>query len=464
MIILEHPLDIALSVLGVNRYNGNKRYRFSEYNVIIDEPEDGGKLFYNSVTMAVVFLTYDELAEIERNGFSGQDILYAGRFMIPETMDETANIEKLKKAVTQQKRRDIQHPTSYTILPTTSCNARCFYCYEIGRPQKVMTQDMAVKVAEYIIKRYVKGQRIRLYWFGGEPTVNIAAIDTICRMLSDAGVDFYSEMVSNGYLLTEENVKKGIELWHLTHVQITVDGTKDVYNKSKNYIYKNDPNPYERIMENIGTLASCGVGVDIRLNVGKHNFDDLSNLVDELVARFGYANNVVIYTMQIFECNMVEKRTDAEKEELFSMIDEINKKIEENGIGGNTLDRSYKNSMCGADDGHSILIAPDGHIGLCEHHTDDEFIGHIDELKMNFSVLQKWTEKMVKMDICEGCPLFSTCVKLKNCPEEGQCSIYERDMKVNKFRRRLQRYYEQAKFSQYYISQITGNNNNFITY
>jgi hypothetical protein len=55
-------------------------------------------------------------------------------------------------------------------------------------------------------------------------------------------------------------------------------------------------------------------------------------------------------------------------------------------------------------------------------------------------------------------------VKLVNCPEEGQCSSFERDMKINKFKRRLQRYYEQAKFSPYYISQITGKNNDYITY
>lgn len=464
MIILEHPMDISMSVLGINTFKVDKKYVFSPYNVILEEEDDGGYLIYNSVTMSVVFLTYDEYDTIEKNGFSGQDILYTGRFLIPENMNETANVEKLKKAVRTTHKRDIQHPTLYTILPTTSCNARCFYCYEIGKPQKVMSEEIAHKTADYIIERCVKGQKIRLYWFGGEPTVNIRAIDIICTRLSEAGVDFYSEMVSNGYLLTDENVKKGIELWRLTHVQITVDGTKDVYNKSKNYIYKNDPNPYERIMNNISTLAGYGVGIDIRLNVGKHNYADLSNLVDELIQRFGYASNVNIYTMHIFECNMVEKRTDDEKKELFECIDKINIKLEENGKGGNLLDRSYRAVMCGADDGRSLLIAPDGNIGLCEHHVDDEFIGHLDDIKIDYSMLKKWDEKMPTLDICHGCALFSTCVKLKNCPEEGQCSVFERDMKINKFKRRLQRYYEQAKFSPYYINQITGKNNDYITY
>lgn len=464
MIILEHPLDLSISVLGLNKFKKDKNYTFSEYNVILEQPDDDGYLIYNSVTMSAVFLTYDEYDAIKNNGFSGQDIMYEGRFIIPENIDETANIEKLKKAVLQQNRRDIQHPTSFTILPTTSCNARCFYCYETGRPQKVMTQETAEKVADYIIKKHKPNTNIRLYWFGGEPTVNIKAIDTICNRLREANVSYYSEMVSNGYLLNEENVKKGIELWNLKHVQITVDGTREVYNKSKNYIYKNDDSPYDRVMENIEIMAGYGIQIDLRLNVGPHNYIDLSNLVDELLLRFGYADNVNIYTMQIFECNMVNKRTDEERKLLFEMIDNINKQIEESGKCPKFLDRKYNMFMCGADDGRSVIIVPDGHIGLCEHHTDDEFIGHIDSPKIDFSVLQKWTEKLKKMDICEGCPLLSTCVKLVNCPEEGKCSEYERNMKVNKFKRRLQRYYEQAKFSSYYISQITGKNNDYITY
>lgn len=454
MIILEHPTDTALSILGIKKKKNGIEYKFSKYNIVLDEEIDEGVLIYNTITMACIFLTYEEYSELLDTLDAEDDLFYKSFFLVPADYDETAAIEKMKKKLEEQNKTDLQHPTSYTILPTTSCNARCFYCYEIGRPHKVMTEETAHKTATYIINHHNPNVETRLYWFGGEPTVNIRAIDIICKDLREAGVKYYSEMVSNAYLLNEENVKKGVELWNLRFVQITVDGTKDVYNKAKNYIYKDDENPYGRIMDNITTLIGYGVRIDIRLNIGTHNYEDITKLVDELLNRFGFAPNVRIYTMHIFECNMVKKRTDEEKEELFRLIDDINIRLEDGGQLTYGLDRTYKNTMCGADNGRSLLITPDGNIGLCEHHTDDEYIGHIDKVQMDWSVVKDWKTKMKRLDICDGCPLFTTCVKLKNCPEEGKCDIYERDMKVKKFYRVLQRYYENAKFAPYYLSQV----------
>lgn len=31
--------------------------------------------------------------------------------------------------------KEPEHTTTYTIFTTTDCNARCFYCYEMGRSQ-----------------------------------------------------------------------------------------------------------------------------------------------------------------------------------------------------------------------------------------------------------------------------------------------------------------------------------------
>jgi UTP--glucose-1-phosphate uridylyltransferase len=85
-------------------------------------------------------------------------------------------------------------------------------------------------------------------------------------------------MTSNGYLFDEKLVTKAVHSWNLEDIQITLDGTENVYNKTKNYIYKNT-NAFKRVIDNIGLLLKAGVRVMIRLNIGEHNKEDLYELV-----------------------------------------------------------------------------------------------------------------------------------------------------------------------------------------
>ena len=94
-----------------------------------------------------------------------------------------------------------------------------------------MSQEVALKVAKYI----AQSDSIALNWFGGEPLYNIKAIGTITNYLIVHNKEFHSEMTTNGYLFNETVVKKAKELWNLTGVQITLDGTEKIYNKTKNY-------------------------------------------------------------------------------------------------------------------------------------------------------------------------------------------------------------------------------------
>ena len=89
--------------------------------------------------------------------------------------------------------------TGYTIFPTTDCNARCFYCFELGRSRIKMSIETAQKVVQYI-KAHCGGKKVNISWFGGEPLFHQEAIDTICDGLRAEGVEFASTMVSNGYL------------------------------------------------------------------------------------------------------------------------------------------------------------------------------------------------------------------------------------------------------------------------
>lgn len=66
-------------------------------------------------------------------------------------------------------------------------------------------------------------------------------------------------MTSNGYIFNDELVEKAKNEWKLKNIQITLDGTRDVYNKAKNYYSENDSNIYNHagkyVNEDISSLS-----------------------------------------------------------------------------------------------------------------------------------------------------------------------------------------------------------------
>lgn len=72
-------------------------YRLMTY--VVQQPIDDGVLLYNTLTCSLVLLTL---------------------------------LKPAAKAI-----------TNYTILTTTGCNARCFYCYEKGTKPVTMTAETA---------------------------------------------------------------------------------------------------------------------------------------------------------------------------------------------------------------------------------------------------------------------------------------------------------------------------------
>ena len=156
--------------------------------------------------------------------------------------------------------KEPEHITSYTIFTTTDCNARCFYCYEMGRSRIPMSAETAHKAAAYIAA-HCGGEKVHLHWFGGEPLFNKQVIDIICTDLAEKGIVYESMIISNGYLFDGATVEQAVSHWKLKSVQITLDGTEEIYNRSKAFIYKDGKSPYQVVLANIQRLLDAGVSV-----------------------------------------------------------------------------------------------------------------------------------------------------------------------------------------------------------
>lgn len=375
-----------------------------------------GILLHNLLTKELVLLSEEEYADMYNNPY-----LRGHWFVVPDDCNDKEYAD-LVKWVLQTKQPKSEDITGYTIFTTTDCNARCFYCFELGRSRIPMSRETAGKVVKYI-KNHCGDKKISISWFGGEPLFNAEVIDVISDGLRAEGVEFQSSMVSNGYLFDEEIVKKAKESWNLKRVQITLDGTEAVYNKVKAFIYKQG-SAYERVMESISHLLAAEITVTIRLNMDMHNAENLLELVDELGQRFGGNKYLRVYAHHLFKGN--EAMADTHTAEEWAVREEamlrLEACIERNGLAiKRRIQKVPKLNHCMADSGKSVTILPTGDIGLCEHFSEDEFIGHIDREGFDQEVVASWKERIPEIPECATCFYYPNCVQLKKCVSGSVC-------------------------------------------
>jgi len=413
MKIISEACESILKIIA--RFQGNTAHSRMMHYCAETVTEDG-ILLYNLLTKELLLLTEEEYENRMENSY-----LKAHWFVVPEGTNEK-ELADLVKWVLKNKQKKNPPITGYTIFPTTDCNARCFYCFELGRSRIPMTEETAHKVAAYIAG-HCGGEKVSISWFGGEPLYNRAVIDIICNDLREKGVAYTSRAISNGYLFDRETVQNAVENWNLKRVQITLDGTEAVYNKVKAFIYKNT-NPYHTVLENIGHLLDGGVAVQIRLNMDMHNADNLLELVEELGQRFAGKKGLHVYAHHLFKGNepMADLHSYEEWEKRDGAMIRLEEKIESCGLAsGGGISKKPKTNFCMADSGRSVTILPNGEIGLCEHFSEEEFIGHIDREGFDQAVVDSWKERIPEIPECAECFYYPECMQLKKCASGSVC-------------------------------------------
>lgn len=386
-----------------------ENYKLSAF--CIEQSVGEGVLLCNTASGALVLLTPKEYQAI----LSGQPLaedwaqsLTDLGFLPDVSQDEYAQVDQKRL---ESRSAGEQTVTSYTILPTSCCNARCFYCYEKGIPQKNMSMKTANDVADFIL-RNSSGQNVQLGWFGGEPTLAHPVITLICQRLREQKLVFQSSMISNGLLMDKSLIQTAHEEWNLKHIQITIDGTQEIYNRAKNY-KGNLPNPYATVLSNVEVLLSNDIRVSIRINLGLHNFQDVSHLISELKERFPEKKNLTVYVHEIDNFYSDEDYT--------VLMDEtcrLNAQLVQLGLQKQPELPSLRLHSCMADNDQSLLINPDGALGKCEHYVFDKLHGSIYSQETDLPLLAQWKEP-VRYPQCGSCPLYACCLQLKWCNGGG---------------------------------------------
>lgn len=430
MKVISKILDSIQKVLGEQEYHSDKKYRPITYckTTFIDD----GVLLYSSLTRELLLLSYDEYKNFTNN--KTNEFLVKHWFMVPNDIDDSTLLYLFDRTYkTRFPRNKYGKFNLCTIITTTDCNARCPYCYQHGIERKFMSDKVALDVAKFIEPR--ANTNLTMNWFGGEPLYNSKVIDIICNYFKENEVNFSSIMTSNGILFDKFSVDTLKNIWKLKKVQITLDGTESIYNKTKRYIYKDIENPFEKVTNNIEYLASNNIYVNIRLNLSPDNIDDMFNLVEWLSNRYVNLKNksLSVYSRVLFDydysSNLMNNISKEQRSQLYSRHLELQDCIKANGLSGNLKIPKIKRCHCMADDGRSTVINPDGNLSLCEHFIDREFYGSIYDRGINRDVLNKFLERQEEIEECKTCFYRPECFRLKMCEPEGICD--EENRKIN---------------------------------
>ena len=435
------PFD---KLLGKQLYSQDTCEQYRPITYCITERIPEGVLLFNNMTKAMVLLSDSEMESIKSGG-SPLPELVENWFYVPEDYDDKTLCLQVRN-VAKMLLPPAKNITGYTIFTTTDCNARCFYCFEKSAKRIPMSSAVAEKTAGFIAE-HCGGKEVSLSWFGGEPLYNMEAIDIICRRLEDKSVAFHSKMISNGYLFDKEIVRKANEDWKLRNVQITLDGTEDVYNKTKAFIYKGI-NAFKRVIGNIHILLDAGIAVDIRLNIDTYNSNDLMNLSSLIIKEFSGKRGLYVYVYPLFGENMHYAVDDPIKRKvLFGKMEQLQDVFDGAGMGRNSLFKRFiKTNCCMADDFTSLTVLPYGQLGKCEHYMENHFVGHLDDGDvLDQEEVAAFGQIHPDFKECDKCPRYPDCIRLIRCTDFYGCYPESRNYALRRLRSEMRAAYYAKK-------------------
>lgn len=289
-----------------------------------------------------------------------------------------------------------------TILTTMECNLACLYCHEKGMLcEQHLKFDKIKEINSWIEKEIDKNdyKSILIYFYGGEPTLNIDAIEKITSSVLELKrkkcINCEFTLTTNGTLLNNEIVDKLLFLG-IKDIQVTIDGPKDIHDYRKPFL--DNTGTFDIIVDNIEKYYNR-LNFTIRSNVDKHNFDRIPELID-FISKKKFKSRVNFYidfVSSIHNSNSFCSKnviTDLKK---MSNIVELWKYQVKKGLplnGKNVIE-----GLCGNLSKSNVTISVDGKLSICPG------LCNIKELEIG-DVISGFDDKYLKMiniDIWENC-------------------------------------------------------------
>ena len=279
-----------------------EKYKLSRYNVL---HEDGDVHFmWNTYSNALLKLDKDDQKYIQSfygvNDESKEfNLLKSQGFIVHNQINEFNRVcSQEKQGLLLRNAEEIKA----SILLGMTCNYHCHYCFEkaaitcSSKQLPQMTPEIADKITEYICQQLKNNQtvkKLKILWFGGEPLLYKSVLKHISRKImaftQHHNITYSGDIVTNGRFLDKNTL---IELQELgvDEGQITLDGTQEVYCKSKGASSED----FDYVIENICQAAEK-IALLIRLNIPDNDANEAIAITDYLYGHKNLLGKVRVY-------------------------------------------------------------------------------------------------------------------------------------------------------------------------
>ena len=382
------------------------KYKPSVFNYYF-ATDNGNTGIFNTLSSSIIGLPDEDCEKLKTDSSTLKpDIehaLISNGFLVPYVLNEYDTVHT--KRIQSILNNDVSF---YRILTTLDCNARCFYCYEGKNRPVYMNLSAAEQTAEFIIE-HINNRRCVIQWFGGEPLMNTAVIDSVSyrlrKELSDDKVRFV--MITNASLADDEIIEKMKNEWNLYLLQITLDGTSEEYNLRKNYLSLKEP--FELVIRNIRNVLNAGIKVSVWLNYDRNNYLDLCELVKYLNTEgFHRKENFTIYSYPIFSISRNVAPDVSGKEEWFAIQEALMKNEFLSPLEAFSL--RTRRVQCYACSSKSFVVMPNGELFKCtlSMKNPSERVGDIWNGITSYDALDKWCDTSIT-ESCSECCFLPLC-------------------------------------------------------
>ncbi|HOK40426.1 MAG TPA: radical SAM protein [bacterium] len=157
-------------------------------------------------------------------------------------------------------------PYEVIIELTEDCNLSCVHCNRVKGKKFISIDEY-----KFILNELKKLGTYRVFFTGGEPTINPDFLDIIDLTIKEK---FFFSIQTNGTNITNELIKKLKPTKFFSSMQISLYGSNEkIYRK-----VTQQKNFFKKVINNIEKCKNAGFKIILKSLISKLNYDDIENL------------------------------------------------------------------------------------------------------------------------------------------------------------------------------------------
>ena len=275
--------------------------RFADHRIFDAPPPSGGDALLFGADHASLFAVDRATREVierwrGRDAFALADAPASDR----EVLDALADARLLVPTHAEREARrpsvdPADVPLATLVLEAAqACNLRCTYCYagggSYGGPARAMRPELAARAARHLVEASGDRERVTLVLFGGEPLLNLPALEAAVRAGEAAaaarGKQLVVSITTNGTRFTPEALD--FLAAHRIGVSVSIDGPPDVHDANRPYAGRNGGGSYADVVEGVARLAErTGRPPAARVTLAPRQWSRVPEVFDHLL-RLGF--------------------------------------------------------------------------------------------------------------------------------------------------------------------------------